>query len=83
MMQVDQAIRRVRRDVVLVWVMHSVLAVAVIAALVGGAAIGVPPILLAAIPCILWIALAVNGVRETPQCPPVALADRLREARRG
>lgn len=85
MMQVDQAIRRVRRDVVLVWVMHSVLAVAVIAALVGGAAIGVPPILLAAIPCILWIALAVNGVRETRnalQWPSLIASGKLDEAER-
>ncbi len=85
MIHVEQAIRRVQRDVVIVWVMHILLAMAVIAALVGGSAIGIPPILLAAIPCILWVLLAVNGVRETRtalQWPTLIASGQLDEAER-
>ena len=85
MMQVDQAIRRVNRDVVLVWAMHIALGAGVIFAIVGGAAMGVPTILLAAIPCTLWVLLAINGVRETRnalQWPSLIASGKLDEAQR-
>lgn len=84
-MQVDQAIRRVNRDVVLVWAMHIALGVGVISALVVGAAMGASPILLAAIPCTLWVLMAINGVRETRnalQWPTLIASGKLEEAER-
>ena len=65
MMQVEQAIRRVNRNVALTWAIHALLAGAVGASLIVGTMLQLPPILLAAIPCILWVLLAVNGYRET------------------
>ena len=65
MMHVEQAIRRVNRNVALTWAIHALLAGAVGASLIVGTVLQLPPILLAAIPCILWILLAVNGYRET------------------
>lgn len=82
-MQVDKAIRRVNRDVVLVWAMHIVIGLGLIMALVVGTAVGASPILLAAIPCTLWVLLAINGVRETRnalQWPMLISSGKLDEA---
>jgi hypothetical protein len=65
MIHVEQAIRRVNRAMVLMWALHALLACAVGAALIVGTILQLPSILLAAIPCILWVLLAVNGYRET------------------
>jgi hypothetical protein len=65
MIQVDQAIRRVNRSVALTWAIHALLALAVGGGLIVGSILQVPSILLASIPCILWVLLAVNGYRET------------------
>jgi len=84
-MQVDKAIRRVNRDVVLVWAMHVAIGMGLILALVVGTAIGTSPILLAAIPCTLWVLLAINGVRETRnalQWPMLISSGKLDEAER-
>lgn len=82
-MRVDQAIRRVNRDVALVWTLHAGLALAVLAALTVGSAMGVSSVLLAAIPCALWVALAINGFRETRnalQWPALIASGKLDEA---
>ena len=65
MMQVDQVIRRVNRNVALTWAIQALLALAVGGGLIVGTILQVPAILLASIPCILWVLLAVTGYRET------------------
>lgn len=85
MMRVDQAIRRVNRDVALAWGIHLALAVGVVAAIGAGSVLSIHPLLLAAIPCVLWVVLAVNGVRETRaalEWPGLIASGKLDEAER-
>lgn len=65
MIHAEQAIRQVKWNMTLMWALHVVLACAVGGALIVGTILQLPSILLAAIPCILWVLLAVNGYRET------------------
>lgn len=84
-MQVEQAIRRVNRDMILGWTVHILLGLGVLVALLGGAAMGVSPVLLAGIPCTLWVLLAINGMRETRDAlrwPSLIAAGRLDEAQK-
>lgn len=65
MIQVHHAIRRVTLGVTLSWTAHLVLAALVLGATVLASITGLPPALLAAIPCTIWVVLAINGAKET------------------
>lgn len=82
-MRVDQAIRRVSRDMFLMWAVHLLLAGGVMVAMMVGSVTSMSPVLLAAIPCTLWVLLAFNGMREARNAmnwPGLIAAGRLEEA---
>lgn len=84
-MQAQQAIRRVNRDLSLTWVIHALLVVGLAGGMVVGSLTGIPSVLIAAIPCTIWVLLAFNGMRETRnamQWPMLIASGQLEEAER-